>query len=277
MRLVFRSLDLRGPETCGDFVRRRCDPPIDLRRSLELYFRPKRFGLTREKRSERRLMPTTWANRNLWIAYIKFLALFYLFFFPVFWGAAYLQRASGRPLDLYWAWETHLPFVPFMIFPYLSLFALFLLPLVHLRPEEIRVLSRQSTLTLAIAFVAFIAVPARLGFAARPDAGKLQPLYDFLDALDLTRPFTAAPSLHVAFAALILLACAAKAPRPLAIFYRMWLALLSASTILTHQHHIVDVAAGLGVAFSVRAIISDRVMLISAPSASEEPIRQPSL
>jgi membrane-associated phospholipid phosphatase len=218
-------------------------------------------------------MAMTWPDRSRCIAYLKFLALFCLFFFPVFFGAGYLQRASERPIDLYMAWETKMPFVPSMIFPYLSLFPLFALPLFHLSPQALGILSRQSTLALLIAGVVFVAAPARLGFAPRPTAGSLQPLYDFIDFVDSTRPFTAAPSLHVAFAALILLSCAAAAPRPLAAFYYVWLAVLSASTLLTHQHHLADVAGGLALALCVRAIFPGA--LSAAPSASEEAIRQP--
>jgi membrane-associated phospholipid phosphatase len=212
-------------------------------------------------------------DRSRWIAYCKFLALFCLLFFPIFFGVGYLERASGRALDLYFAWENELPFVSWMIIPYLSLFPLFVLPVLHGTAEGIGVLSRQSTLALLIAGLVFIAAPARLGFAPRPDARSLQPLYDFIEAVDSTRPFTAVPSLHVAFATLILLSCAAVAPRPLAAFYYLWLALLATSTVLTHQHHLTDVATGFALALGVRAMIPHGAAPISEPNASPTAIR----
>jgi len=216
-----------------------------------------------------------WPDRSRWIAYLKFLALFDLLFFPIFLGGAWLQRASGRAIDLYFAAELKIPFVPWMIFPYLSLFPLFVLPLLHLGPEGMATLSRRSALSLATAAAVFVALPARVGFGPRPDAGPLQPLFDLLGAVDTTAPFTAVPSLHVAFAGLILLTCAEVAPRRLAALYGVWLAALAASTVLTHQHNLADVAGGFALAIGVRRIVPDRAAVTAGPDFASAASRPP--
>ena len=82
--------------------------------------------------------------------------------------------------------------------------------------------------------------------------GLHQPLFDLLTQVDT--PHNLVPSLHVAFAALILLGCAERGPKFWAWGYGAWLVLMSASTVLVHQHHLLDVISGLGLAFIMRRI-----------------------
>jgi membrane-associated phospholipid phosphatase len=52
-----------------------------------------------------------------------------------------------------------------------------------------------------------------------------------------------------------LLGCSEGAARPLKWIYAGWLIVLSASTILVHQHHLLDVATGLALAVAVRRMV----------------------
>jgi membrane-associated phospholipid phosphatase len=97
-----------------------------------------------------------------------------------------------------------------------------------------------------------VLIPGRLGFSPALMTGMLTPLFDLMTAVDT--PHNLVPSLHVTFAALILLGCAERASRPLAWIYRLWLAVMSASTLFVHQHHLLDVATGLGLAAAVRRV-----------------------
>lgn len=94
--------------------------------------------------------------------------------------------------------------------------------------------------------------PGAAWIFARAHEGMLTPLFDLMTAVDT--PNNLVPSLHVTFAALILLGCAERASRPLAWIYRLWLAVMSASTLFVHQHHLLDVATGLGLAAAVRRV-----------------------
>ncbi len=76
--------------------------------------------------------------------------------------------------------------------------------------------------------------------------------FDFLGSVDT--PHNLAPSLHVAFAALIVFSCAERTTPFLSLFYVLWLAALAASTVFVHQHHLIDVATGLVLAVSVRRL-----------------------
>jgi hypothetical protein len=62
--------------------------------------------------------------------------------------------------------------------------------------------------------------PGAAWIFARAHEGMLTPLFDLMTAVDT--PNNLVPSLHVTFAALILLGCAERASRPLAWIYRLW-------------------------------------------------------
>jgi membrane-associated phospholipid phosphatase len=194
----------------------------------------------------------SWPDRARWIAFLKFMALFYALFFPFYFGAAHIAAGTRETFGLYWPWERDIPLVPWMIWPYLTLFSLFLLPLFHMSANQMAALSRQSSATLLFAGAAFLLVPTHSGFAPFAGEDPHRPLFALLTMVDT--PHNLAPSLHVAFSALILLGCAAHAPTLWARGYRVWLVVMSASTVLVHQHHIFDVASGLALALLMRRI-----------------------
>lgn len=194
----------------------------------------------------------SWPDGARWCAFLKFMGLFYLFFFPFYFGAGHLAAHTHDTFGLYWSWERDIPLVPWMIWPYMTLFSLFLLPLFHMNAGEISALSRQSTATLVIAGTVFLLVPTHPGFAPTLVEGLYRPLFGLLAVVDT--PHNLAPSLHVAFSALILLGCAARTSPHLAWSYRFWLLVMSISTVLVHQHHIFDVISGLALASLTRRI-----------------------
>lgn len=177
--------------------------------------------------------------------------MFYLFFFPIYFGAGHLAN-TRETVGLYWSWERDIPLIPWMIWPYLTLFSLFQLPLFHMSAKQISALSHQSTATLVIAGMAFLLLPAHLGFPPIVVEDLHQPIFGLLSIVDT--PHNLAPSLHVTFSALILLGCAAQTSPNLAWSYRFWLLLLSISTVFVHQHHIFDVISGLALALIMRRL-----------------------
>ena len=75
--------------------------------------------------------------------------------------------------------------------------------------------------------------------------------------------FNAVPSFHVIYTASILLAFIDVASPRLRIAYLAWLVAVCASTLLTHRHHLIDVASGLAIAFAVRALLRSRARSFS--------------
>jgi membrane-associated phospholipid phosphatase len=194
----------------------------------------------------------SWPDRARWLAFLKFMAMFYALFLPFYFGAGHIAAGTSETFGLYWPWERNIPLVPWMIWPYLTLFSLFLLPLFHMSANQIAALSRQSSATLVFAGAVFVLVPTHSGFAPIAGEGMHRPLFALLAIVDTRHNLV--PSLHVAFSALILFGCAAHARTLWAWSYRLWLLVMSASTVLVHQHHIFDVVSGLTLALLMRRV-----------------------
>lgn len=200
--------------------------------------------------------PLTWPTwRRLTVGVTGALVVS-LAFFPIYAGGLAFAALRGHPVHLYASWELALPFWPPMIVIYFSMFMLFLMPPMQLEPSELAELARRLVIASLIGGVVFFCLPSQIGFVERTDAGSWQAAYDFLYAID--DRFNAVPSFHVIYTASILLAFIDVASPKLRVAYLVWLVAVCASTLLTHRHHLIDVASGLAIAFGVRALLRSR-------------------
>jgi hypothetical protein len=187
-----------------------------------------------------------------------------LAFFPVYTGCAAVTAARAGRWHPYADWELAIPFVPFMVVPYLSMFVLFLLPPFQLEEPELRALAARLVVASLLGGMVFLAVPAEMGFVPRSDAGMWQPIYSAIYRID--GPFNTVPSFHVIYTTSILLAMIEVATPGLRRVYLAWLVAVCASTVLTHRHHLLDLAGGLGLALAVPLLLRRRRWLGSLPA-----------
>ena len=130
-----------------------------------------------------------------------------------------------------------LPFMPWMVLPYMTSSLLFCLSFAAVRSvDELRTLSQRLMLCTVGASLAFLLYPLRFSFE-RPDVtGPPSMLFDLLALVD--QPYNQLPSLHVAYC--VVIGTVLRAP-----LWRAWLVLVAVSTLFTWQHHLVDVLGGL--------------------------------
>jgi hypothetical protein len=185
-------------------------------------------------------------------------------FFPVYLGCAAVTAARASHWHLYADWELQVPFVPFMVLPYLSMFLLFLLPPFQLDAPELRTLAARLIGLSLLGGMIFLALPAQMGFVPQSDAGIWQGIYSGIYRID--GPFNTVPSFHVIYTTSILLAMIEVATPALRRAYLAWLVVVCASTVLTHRHHLLDVAAGLALALATPALLPQRRWLGSLPA-----------
>jgi membrane-associated phospholipid phosphatase len=178
-------------------------------------------------------------------------AIVSLAFFPIYLGGALTTGLLDHRLHLYAGWELALPFWPVMIVPYLSMFVLFLMPVLQLDEQELIELVRRLVVASLIGGLFFLCMPTETGFEERNDAGMWQPVYAALYAIDGRA--NAVPSFHVIYTTSILLAFIDAATPRRRIAYGLWLVVVCASTVLTHRHHVLDVVGGFAIAWAVRA------------------------
>jgi membrane-associated phospholipid phosphatase len=144
----------------------------------------------------------------------------------------------------YFEWERALPFVPLLIVPYLLIDGLFLAaPFLCRDQRELRTLTRRITCAILGAGSCFLLLPLRFAFERPQTAGWLGVLFDAFRTLD--QPYNQFPSLHVAFCVILgrLYGQHTRSWRRLGVC--LGFSLIGLSTVLTYQHHVIDVAGGL--------------------------------
>lgn len=142
-------------------------------------------------------------------------------------------------------WETGLPFLPWMVVPYMTSGLLFVLSFL-LAPDRasLSALSRRVAFATVVACLCFAAYPLRFAMP-RPVVDAALPAWLYAQLAAMDQPYNQLPSLHVAYCVIFwpaLRAAARNAVTRAAI--AGWLLLVAASTVFTWQHHALDVAGG---------------------------------
>lgn len=172
--------------------------------------------------------------------YLKWVAWVSVAFFGVYPAMNWITSLRSSPFHLYLQSELAIPFVPELIWAYVSMYVLFLFPLIFVPAAHMPALGRQLVVGTVVSGVLFLLFPAELGFARAVPDGPAGGLYAGIFSID--QPYNMAPSLHVVFSAAIALACADFARPAVRALLFAWLGIISASTVLVHQHHLIDVA-----------------------------------
>jgi membrane-associated phospholipid phosphatase len=183
--------------------------------------------------------------RNLAYAYLVLGPLLLAWFVFVYAGCDYLTRLHSYRLPLYWNWELSIPFVPATVVVYNSLhLAYSIAPFILRTRPEMNAMTLAWVLVTGLAAIFFLAVPFEVGYTEQPDGalGRWRGLYQFANDANLT--FNSLPSLHVTWSILCMDVYAKKARRLGKLLFAIWGVAMMLSTLLTHFHHLSDVAAG---------------------------------
>lgn len=173
---------------------------------------------------------------------LKWMALVGVLFALVFGGADWVTAHRERKLHLFWPFERDIPLWPAWMVIYNSIYVLFLsAPWAVRTKESFRRLALSCVAIILISGIIFLLLPAELGFPPREVAGPFRALFRFSDKVNLD--FNLLPSLHVGLGILCLHAYARERSIGMKLSAVAWGVALSASTVLTHQHHLPDILA----------------------------------
>ena len=199
---------------------------------------------------------TTARSIDAWKTYAFWAMWVGVAFFSVYPTCNWLTSLRGEYFSLYFPAELEVPFVPEFIVVYLSMYVLFAMPPFFLKVAELTALGKQLIVGTLLSGLTFLVLPAKLGFVREvPEGELLESLYSAMFAVDM--PHNMVPSLHVVFSALILLSLAGSdAGERLRPFWYGWLIVICASTLLVHQHHLLDVVAALALVYLLRKNIT---------------------
>ncbi len=189
-----------------------------------------------------------------------------LLFAVVYVGADALTARRARLRRVDFAWESTIAFVPEAAWVYSSIYLVFLaVPFVLRRERELGALAAALTAVIAAGGAGFLLLPSRLAYAPAPLV--CDPLtaavFHLSDRINLE--YNLLPSLHVALSTTTLGAMATRARHGGRLALLALAGVIGLSTLLTHQHHVLDVVAGYAVSAAALLFV---YRPLSADSAS---------
>ncbi|PID65481.1 MAG: phosphoesterase [Gammaproteobacteria bacterium] len=111
---------------------------------------------------------------------------------------------------------------------------------------------------LLFACLCFLLLPVQMEYLPGDSSGFWQPLFNFSTTLSMANNHF--PSLHVAFACTAGLALRQVVCRWQLLLIILWIVLIAISTVMIHEHHLLDVLAGGLLAIGAETIIRHRVV-----------------
>jgi membrane-associated phospholipid phosphatase len=144
----------------------------------------------------------------------------------------------------HYAWEFAIPFVPLMIMPYMSIDLFFVAaPFLCRTNDELKTLTRRIVFAILSAGACFLLFPLRCEYVKPEVDGWLGVVFRTFGGLD--QPYNLLPSLHITLGVILAELYARRTRGVARAAVYAWFSLIALSTVLTYQHHFVDVVGGL--------------------------------
>ena len=193
------------------------------------------------------------------------LSIFYLLYnLTTVYSVSLYKLYPSKVHNLATPFDSMIPFIPAMIVPYSWSLVLFVVSFFLVRTStQLSLLTYRLILATIFACLIFYLYPARFSFNRSIPDDWTQFGYQFLQLVD--KPFNQLPSLHISYAMLLgvsLWDVVASKKRWGSMLYRLLLTgictLIALSTVLTYQHHFLDMFGGVVLAVLV-LILSNRI------------------
>ncbi len=170
-------------------------------------------------------------------------ALLSVLFLVMYGGCNWITGLRTDVGTWYFEWERHIPFVPLMVLPYMSIDLFFIAgPFLCRDKQELTTLRRRISFAIVAAAACFLLMPLRFTFERPESGGWLGAIFHMFRNLD--QPYNQFPSLHITLRT-ILASLYARYTRGIAnLAVHVWFSLIGFSTVLTYQHHLLDIAGG---------------------------------
>jgi membrane-associated phospholipid phosphatase len=176
-----------------------------------------------------------------------------VWFTLIYVGSDWLTARRSLRVRIHLPAELSIPLIPAAIVIYSSIYLLFLAgPFIIRERREFAALIGSLALATLLGGIGFLLMPARAAFPPPGDLGLWADLFNFADRLNLEHNMV--PSLHVALSVCCISAFSRRAPPIGRTMLWVWAAAIALSTLLAHQHHVIDAVTGW-----VVAVCCDRV------------------
>lgn len=184
--------------------------------------------------------PTRWGLRGTAAQTSLVLSLFFL---AVYGSCNWITAQRTDVGTWYFAWERHIPFVPLMIVPYMSIDLFFAAaPFLCENRRELRTFACRIAFAIIVAGGCFLVLPLRFAFERPAAPGWLGAVFDMFRNFD--QPYNLFPSLHITLRTVLADLYARHTRGSVYAVLQAWFSLIGLSTVLTYQHHLVDILGG---------------------------------
>jgi protein-tyrosine phosphatase/membrane-associated phospholipid phosphatase len=162
------------------------------------------------------------------------------------------RPASDVRTWVIWSEVAWIPYVPVLIVPYMSLDLFFVAaPFLCREERERQVLTRRVVFSILTAAAFFLLIPLKLAWPPRP---RLPGLFGDYVEVSCTLPFLMEfphnlfPSLHITLSGILAEFYGRHTRGIVRGLLQAWFGLVSFSTVLTWQHHVIDIVGGFALA-----------------------------
>jgi predicted protein tyrosine phosphatase len=170
-------------------------------------------------------------------------ALLSALFLVVYGGCNWITAHRAHVGTLFFDSERLIPFVPLMIIPYMSIDLFFVAAPFLCRDErELSTFAKRVSFAIVVSGICFLLFPLRFAFERPQVSGWLGAIFNTFRNFD--QPYNLLPSLHIALRTILAHLYARHSSGFLRLASNIWFSLIGFSTVLTYQHHVLDVAGG---------------------------------
>ncbi len=180
----------------------------------------------------------------LWRPGLPWLLLLGPLFFLSYGYANHHAAALPAVPSIVFAWERHIPLLPWTILPYWSIDVFYGLSLLICRtPLELKRHALRLLTAQVVCVAGFLLFPLRFSTPRPQVEGWAGQLFAVLAGFDL--PFNQAPSLHIVLLLVLWDFYRQRLHGAALATLHLWSALIGLSVLTTYQHHFIDIPTGL--------------------------------
>lgn len=175
-------------------------------------------------------------------AFAKAATKFFVLFYTLYFLASVITDHHSYRFNVGFEFEKLIPFEPVFAVVYLSVSPILCLSLFVIRqPAHFDTLARILSQQTMIGFTVFVVFPVQNNFPPI-SATELPPLFRLADAINLSH--NELPSLHFCLAATVARVYSDHCTRLVGRLFHLWAFAIALSTLLLHEHNLLDLAAG---------------------------------
>lgn len=163
-------------------------------------------------------------------------------FLVVYGSTMWLAHQYSHVNSYAFAFEMHIPFMPWLIIPYMSIDLFFVAAPFLLRDRALATHIRRVVFAIFIAGLCFVLFPLKFSFDRPHVDGPLGVIFNTFRTLDGI--YNEFPSLHMALLVLLAAVFFKHTRGIIRIAIAAWFALIAVSPLLVYQHHVIDLVGG---------------------------------